>query len=131
MSLLDLESIRPGKLLCKTILLATFATLGYAQFGSSITGTVADPSGAFVPKAAVTLLNTDTNVTAIALTDETGNYRFVSLAPGKYRLTAEARGFAKGSVEATLETNQSLNLPFELVPRGTAGMQELRSVEGR
>ena len=54
----------------------------HAQFTSNVQGVVQDPSGAVVPKATVTLVNTGTQVTRTTATDENGNYRFLSLAPG-------------------------------------------------
>ena len=98
-------------LLALTVLTASFA---WAQFSSSLQGVVQDASGAVVPKAAVTLVNTATQATRTARTDESGNYRFVSLAPGAYRLTVEVTGYAKSQSDITLLTEQNLNLPIAL-----------------
>lgn len=86
----------------------------HAQFNASIQGVVQDPSGAAVPNAPLTLVNTATQVTAAAKADDEGNYRFVSLSPGQYELTAEAPGFAKTTVKLVLETNQNLNVPVSV-----------------
>ena len=43
-----------------------------------------------------------------------GNYRFLSLAPGPYKVTAEAQGFRKPKPTVTLQTNQTLNVPISL-----------------
>ena len=95
------------------ILLAT-SRLSVAQFTGNVQGTVQDPSGAGIPKATVTLVNAATKVSAIATTDTSGGYRFVSLAPGSYTVTAEASGFAKGERSLTLQTNQTLEVPLSL-----------------
>lgn len=84
----------------------------FAQFTASIQGIVQDPTGAGVPKASVQLVNTATGVTAVATTDNAGNYRFVSLAPGGYTITVEASGFAKAEANVTLLTEQNLNVPI-------------------
>ncbi|MBV9267479.1 MAG: TonB-dependent receptor [Acidobacteriaceae bacterium] len=83
-----------------------------AQFNASIQGVVTDPSGAVVPKATVTLLKEATQLTVTTTSDESGNYRFVSLGAGRYRLTAEASGFSKTMLNADLEPDQNLNVPI-------------------
>ena len=44
----------------------------YAQFGATISGIVADPSGAIVPGAPLTLRNTATNEQRVATSSGTG-----------------------------------------------------------
>jgi len=90
------------------------AALCFAQFTSNVQGVVQDPSGAVVPKATVTIVNTGTQLTKTATTDEGGNYRFLSLAPGAYRVTVEASGYAKSESDVTLLTEQNLNVPITL-----------------
>lgn len=58
-----------------------------------ITGTVTDPTGAVVPRAAVTLTNTATNVAQTTNSTSTGTYSFSGVAPGTYLLRARASGF--------------------------------------
>jgi hypothetical protein len=81
-----------------------------AQFTASIQGEVKDPSGAGVAKASIQILNTATGVTVVATSDDAGNYRFVSLAPGSYKITVQAAGFAKSEADVTLLTEQNLNV---------------------
>ncbi len=90
------------------------AGVASAQFTASIQGEVKDPSGAGVAKATIHLQNTATGVTAVATSDDGGNYRFVSLAPGSYKITAEAAGFSKSEADVTLLTEQNLNVPIAL-----------------
>ena len=97
-----------------TALLTAFTAVGFAQFSAYVQGSVQDPSGAAVPGATLTLKNTQTNVIATAKSDASGNYRFVSLAPGSYQVTADAKGFAPTVIPFTLETNQTYNLPVKL-----------------
>ena len=100
--------------ICVFSLLLFTASAAFAQFTASIQGEVKDPSGAGVAKATVHLVNTATGVTAVATSDEAGNYRFVSLAPGSYKITAEAAGFAKSEANVTLLTEQNLTVPLSL-----------------
>ncbi len=90
------------------------AIAGWAQFSGSIQGTVLDPAGGVVPNARVDLKNTETSVTATSMSDAEGNYRFVSLAPGSYQMTVEARGFNTMNVSFTLATSQILNVPVSM-----------------
>ena len=82
--------------LCLTMLLSMPAK---AQFRSAIEGSVTDSTGGVVPEAQVTLTNVDTGISRTVPTNEEGLYRFPSLAPGHYRLTATKKGFAKTSEE--------------------------------
>jgi hypothetical protein len=100
--------------LCALSLVLFFASAALAQFTASIQGVVQDASGAGVAKATVRLLNTATAVSAVATSDNSGNYRFVSVAPGSYKITAEAQGFSKSEADVTLLTEQNLNVPISL-----------------
>jgi hypothetical protein len=91
-----------------------FSTAAFAQFTASIQGGVQDPSGAGISKASVRLVNNATEAVQTAITDAAGNFRFVSLAPGSYKVTVEATGFSKSEVDITLLTEQNLNVPVTL-----------------
>ena len=86
----------------------------WAQFTANIQGSVADPSGAAVAQAKITLENLSTHVTATTTSESDGGYRFVSIAPGEYKITVEAAGFSKAETTVTLATNQNLSVPVTL-----------------
>src|SRR5437660_7472833 len=94
--------------------LLVMASSTWAQFTGNIQGTVSDPSSAAVAQAKVTLINVATQVSATTTTDASGSYRFLSLAPGSYKITVEASGFSKAESTVNLETNQNLNVPISL-----------------
>ncbi|MGC2794881.1 MAG: TonB-dependent receptor [Candidatus Sulfotelmatobacter sp.] len=100
--------------LCLALLVLFSAACALAQFSSSVQGTVQDQSGAGIAKAAVRLVNVATNFAQSTTSDEAGNFRFVSLAPGSYKVTVEATGFAKSEVDITLLTAQNLSVPVAL-----------------
>ena len=102
-------------------------SVAYAQFSSTLQGIVQDPSGAFVAGATVKLTNTATDVTQTTSTDSGGNYRFASLAPGKYQVKVTAKGLAGSTVELNLLTAQVMNLP---VTMGLAAQAEAVTVSG-
>ena len=60
----------------------------------SITGTVTDQSGAQIPGASLTVIDTLTGERRDTATDTAGHYIVVGLAPGTYRVEAHALGFA-------------------------------------
>ena len=60
---------------------------------ASVSGRVTDPSGAVVPGAAVTARQMDTNVTAAAVTDAEGRFRFPYLRVGPYEIAVRQQGF--------------------------------------
>lgn len=91
-----------------------FAVLCQGQFNAMIEGSVQDPSGGTVTGAVVNLMNTATGVEQKTGTDSTGNFRFVSLAPGTYQLSIVNAGFSKSQVTVTLTTGQTLNVPVSL-----------------
>jgi len=66
--------------------------LGQSTQGG-LRGTVTDPSGAVVVNATVAIVTPD-GKTVSATTNKTGVYELRGLAPGKYTVTANARGFS-------------------------------------
>jgi hypothetical protein len=95
-------------------LFALGAVPAFAQFTANIQGVIQDPSGAGVAKAQIILVNTATGVQQSATSDPSGNYRFVSLPPGNYKISVEATGFSKSEADVALLTEQNLNLPISL-----------------
>src|SRR5260370_3089064 len=67
---------------------------GIAQTTSgSISGTVTDPSGAGVPGAQVTAINTQTRAQRTSATGGDGRYQLPGLPPGIYELRVEKERF--------------------------------------
>jgi hypothetical protein len=94
------------------LLLATASC--YAQFTGGLQGAVQDQKGAIVPQAKVALTNVDTGVTQMAVSNATGVYRFVSLAPGNYTVSTTVQGFATVSVSFNLATDEERDVPLTL-----------------
>jgi len=89
----------------------------YAQTTTSeIHGTVTDSSGAVVPNAKVTVLNTATGISVDATTDHSGYYLFTSLQPGgPYDVTVDATGFEKFETKGiTLTVNFNRDVDAKL-----------------
>src|SRR5882724_9440594 len=81
---------------CFVWLLAAAASFGQTFYGS-IVGSVRDASSGAVTQANVTLINLGTAERRSAPTDGSGNYQFVNLVPGQYKLEVEKSGFRRFS----------------------------------
>jgi hypothetical protein len=77
------------------LLAAVCSAAAWAQDTASLTGTVTDSSGAAVPKAQVTITNTEHGINRTAATNESGDYLVGALPIGAYDLTVKAAGFKK------------------------------------
>ena len=61
---------------------------------ASVSGQVLDPANAVVPGAAITLLNTDTQVTLKTVSDGSGLFVLSPVTPGRYQVTVTAEGYS-------------------------------------
>jgi hypothetical protein len=78
------------------LVLAFAPAVAQAQdFRGAIAGRVVDESGGVLPGVTITVTARDTNATHTAVTNETGNYSLLYLAPGTYSVAAELQGFRK------------------------------------
>lgn len=88
-----------------------------AQQTASITGTVADSSGALVPGAEITVRNLQTNASRKAATGNQGSYSVPNLAAGIYEVTITKAGFKSFFVSGLqLTVAQALTVNAKLEP---------------
>src|SRR5437016_8601238 len=88
--------MKPRRLICLFLALLICATLSFGQaVTGALLGTVTDASGATVPNAKVTITDVNTGTNRNARTNESGNYSFADLPPGKYSVSVELQGFKK------------------------------------
>src|SRR4051812_26638454 len=59
----------------------------------SVVGAVQDESGAAVPGAAISIVNTSTTQARSAVTTDDGTFAFTDVPAGSYTLTVTAKGF--------------------------------------
>jgi outer membrane receptor protein involved in Fe transport len=96
---------------------AGLTLLAQSNYNQQISGQVQDSSGSVVPNATVTATETQTGLSRVAPTNDSGNYVISNLPIGKYNVTAEAKGFKKAvlsAVELTVDSKLALNLTLEL-----------------
>ncbi|MCA1620561.1 MAG: TonB-dependent receptor [Acidobacteria bacterium] len=108
------------RLTLATLLILIFG-LGVSAHAQSdrgaITGRVVDPSGAVVPDAKVTVINTETNTAAETKTSGEGNFTFPQLPAAPYRLTVEAAGFKTATVDGIqvgVQITRTVEVPLEV-----------------
>jgi hypothetical protein len=93
-----------------------FATPLFAQANNGvIRGTVADPTGAVIPKSTVKITTPDGHAVTTATSDAAGLYQARNLAPGTYIVNASAEGFAPFVSKAIpLDAGQSKQVDVKL-----------------
>ena len=101
----------PLATLCTLALLA--ASAAQAQVSSTLSGRLADPTGAAVPNATVVLTDMATNIRQQTRSTSAGNYTFSQITPGIYQVEVTAAGFnhlTRRGVTATIGQTTALNL---------------------
>lgn len=85
-----------------------FAISVFAQSlgnAGTIEGTVADPSGAMVPQATVTLTNAVTGYKQAVPSDANGAFRLLNIPPNHYRLEVRAQAFGAFTQDVVVRTS--------------------------
>src|SRR4051794_20273284 len=103
------------------------APAAFAQ-NAQVSGVVKDQSGAVIPGATVTARNVETGLTRVAVSDGSGEYRLVSLPPGRYSIATELSGFSTETrPDIVLVIDQTALINFALRP---AALSETVTVTG-
>ena len=90
-------------------------TVAYSQeTRATLSGNISDATGAVVTEARIRLINRETSVTFDAVTNKAGQYRFLFLNPGTYRLSTEKAGF-RGLVRDDIELHLSQSAVVDAV----------------
>lgn len=109
--------------------LLVLAIPAWAQFNCSVQGVAQDPSLAVVPGVEVKIRNLQTGFTQATKTNDAGFYRFSSLAPGEYEVSAEVAGFRPKLLQFPLTTGQNRDVNFALeVQTATESVQATAEV---
>jgi len=94
-----------------------FMQLAWGAVTGRISGTVKDPTGAVVPSAQITVLETATGIKTETKTDTAGFYSFPSLPVGHYDLEVKASGFRdfkQTGLILDVNTALTVDIPLEL-----------------
>ncbi len=91
------------------VLVPTFLSAQGAN--GRILGRIADPTGAVLANAKITLTNEATGISRDTQTSESGDYSFVEVAPATYTVTFELTGFKKNVQKGVIvDVNQVVTL---------------------
>jgi len=114
---------------CLTTICLLLPALLAAQGASGrVLGRVADPSGAVLSAAKITLTNEATGISRDANTNESGDYSFVDVAPGTYTVQFELTGFKKNVQKSVIvDVNQVVTLNSTLQIGGSQETVEVTS----
>ncbi len=106
----------------------TIAVPARAQVQSgTIAGKVQDEQGGVLPGATVSLTGPDR--TATFVTDNSGQYRFLNVPPGTYRLSVDLPGFSKAvHDDVVVAVGQTVSIPITMK---VASVQETVTVSGQ
>lgn len=100
---------------CLLLQLLISGSFAGAQIAGQLAGRVFDPSGAAVAGAQVEVTNISTHAGESTSTTDTGDYVFVNLLPGSYRMNVSAKGFSNlARVGITVMTGKTVTVDFRL-----------------
>src|SRR5262249_49452036 len=105
---------------------------------AQLSGRITDHSTAVVPQAGVSVLNEETGIKRTTESNEAGIYSIPSLAPGRYKVTVQARGFQtvmRTGVRLGVAQNARLDFTLEVgaveqVVTVTGGNESIQSIDG-
>jgi hypothetical protein len=103
------------RLICSLAILLAGATAFAQLTTATLSGTIADATGAVVPHAEVTITNVDTHYTVKAVANDEGYYHAELLPIGKYSITVKSDGFQKFvQNNVTLSVNDQARIDAKL-----------------
>src|SRR5437899_6208469 len=95
-----------------------FSTVCLGQFETAtVLGTVHDPSGAAMVGGKVTLENVKTGVSIVSKANDAGNFEFINVSIGTYRVKAESSGFKTSVTDdftVTVSARQRVDLTLSV-----------------
>ncbi len=127
------ETLRSKRIFARTsvvglllgFLLSSLSIFGQSASGN-ISGTVADASGAVIPKAEVVMTDEGTNSKRQTLSNNSGVFNFAAVLPGTYTVTVTANGFRPWEERTIVMTQgNNLNLPNIALQVGTSKQEVL------
>jgi len=93
----------------------------------AISGAVSDATGAVVPGATVTLIDTATNAKEVAKTNSVGRYTFSLLKPGTYKVYATAESLKSDTVQLSVILGTTVPGDVQVTPTGNNTVVEVTS----
>src|SRR5713226_8283402 len=92
----------------------------WAQSTAQVSGTVKDATGAVLPGAEITATQTETGISRMTVSNETGAYTLPNLPLGPYKLEASLPGFrtfVQTGIVLQVNSNPVINVTLEVGQR--------------
>jgi hypothetical protein len=108
------------------------ATISFAQNSrGSLRGAVQDPSGARIPSAKIAVQSVDStsSIKREAQSEDRGEFRIDDLAPGNYRITVSASGFAEAQANVSVEVSSVREVTVTLKPVAASETVNVKGAE--
>lgn len=119
--------MRIRKLLCLCAVVAACTMAAWAVPPNSVSGQVADPSGAVVTGAAVTVTDRASGAASRTATDAQGGFQVGGLTDTHYVLRVTKTGFQTFTQEVTLQSDRPAVLHVQLTVRSVAQSVEVHA----
>src|SRR5215469_5299987 len=103
--------------ICVLVLLVSLAYAPglLAQTAGAVSGHLADPAGASLAQADVTLTNVGMNTSRLTKSTDSGDYTFTAVSPGTYTLQVKHQGFKTTQSDSfEVQVQQNVRLDFIL-----------------
>ncbi|MFZ0560289.1 MAG: carboxypeptidase regulatory-like domain-containing protein [Terriglobales bacterium] len=115
-------------IVCLLLFLAVSSWLGAQAINGTLQGRVSDTTGAVIPSATVTALNTATGLTRSVAANAVGDYQIGGLPAGDYTVEADKQGFQKLAKKIHLDLGASGNVDFALAIGRVQSQVEVQDV---
>ncbi len=122
------HTCRLGAVISLLLFLTVSSWLGAQAINSTLQGRVADTTGAVIPEATVTALNTATGLKRSVTASAVGEYQIGGLPAGDYTVDVEKQGFQKSVKKVHLDLGASGNVDFALAPGQVQTQVEVQDV---
>ena len=119
-----MRNVLKSFLLLALISLLPVALMGQAISGN-INGVVKDATGAVVPGATVDATNLATNFKNSVTTNSNGEYHFIDLPAGHYKIEATSGGMKGGAADIIVTLNETKTINITATVAGTATTVEV------
>ncbi len=105
--------------------LSVVSAYGQTITTGDLTGTVKDVTGAVIPSGSVTLRNTETGQERTATPNASGEYRFTTLQPGTYEISAASPGLTSDTGRVQVLVGQVATVNLTLKPASSKTVVEV------
>lgn len=112
------------------VVMSLSAVASPQSFTGIVSGRVLDEKGGVIVQATLTLRNIETGLERPATADSAGEFRFISIPPGRYLLTAQAQNFAVAKLRIDVSVAGEARADVTLKAAGPQTQQDINVSAG-